>query len=73
MRVALRQQIEEVTATLDERRADYDQKIVRRKLGPSLAEYRTRRLQAALRTLEWLQRHEQLIRQRCPEMFGGEP
>lgn len=72
MRIALAQQIEEVATTLDERRSDYDQKIARRKLGVSLAEYRTRRLEAAQRTLQWLQRHEEAIRQRCPELFGGQ-
>ncbi|CAA0087024.1 Uncharacterised protein [Starkeya nomas] len=58
MRVALGQQIEEVGI------------IARRKMGPSLAEYRTRRLEAVKRTLLWLQRHEDMLRQRCPEMFG---
>ncbi|CAA0128953.1 Uncharacterised protein [Starkeya nomas] len=70
MRVALGQQIEEVGTTLDERRADYDHKIALRKMGPSLAEYRTRRLEAVKRTLLWLRRHEDVLRQRCPEMFG---
>ncbi|MCJ8142929.1 hypothetical protein MKI84_08370 [Ancylobacter sp. A5.8] len=72
MRVALAQQIEEVGTTLEERRVEYSSKIARRQLGVSLADFRVRRLTAAQRTLEWLQRNEMLIRQRCPELFGGE-
>lgn len=71
MRVVLAQQIEEVGTTLIEREADFSRQIARQKLGSSLAEYRTRRLAAAHRTLQWLQRHEVVIRERCPELFGG--
>lgn len=36
----------------------------------SQAQFCTGRHHAALRTLEWLRQHRDLIRERCPELFG---
>ncbi|MDR6952644.1 hypothetical protein J2X65_002003 [Ancylobacter sp. 3268] len=70
-RLSIGQQIEELETTRDERKVQFDQRVARRQLGMSLAQYRTDRFEAALRTLRWLERHEAMIRQRCPELAGG--
>ena len=69
--LSIGQQIEELETTREERRVQFQQRVARRLLGMSLAQYRTDRFDAALRTLRWVQRHEAMIRQRCPELLGG--
>lgn len=41
------------------------------RMPPSKLQYTADTLKASINTLEWLQRNERLIRQRCPELFGG--
>lgn len=69
-RFSLGQQVDELERELEQRAKVYPLLIAKKKLGASLADFQTQRLEAALRTLCWLNRHERLIRQRCPELFG---
>lgn len=71
-RFSLSQQVEEIERELEQRATAYPTLVARRKLGSSIAEFYIARLTAGLRTLQWLQRHERLVRQRCPELFGEE-
>lgn len=71
-RFSLRQQIEELQRERDQRASVYPRLIASRKLGASLAQYHCDRLEAAIRTLDWLQQHEAVIRERCPELFTRE-
>lgn len=40
-------------------------------LKPEATKYGIDNLNATIKSLEWLQLNERLIRQRCPELFGG--
>lgn len=40
-------------------------------MKPDEMAYRIATIDASIRTLTWVQKHQNLIRQRCPELFGG--
>lgn len=71
-RFSLAQHIEEIERELEQRARVYPALVSKRKLGASIAEYQVARMEAALASLKWLQRHERVLRQRCPELFGRE-
>jgi len=68
-RHSLAQQIDEIQRELRTRDDVYPRLVASRKLRDSHAEFQMGRLKAALKTLQWLERHLPLIRERCPELF----
>ena len=62
MSISLSQQIDEVKRELALRSEVYPRRINSGKMKQSLADYQTVRMQAVLRTLEWLQRNEAKVR-----------
>ena len=62
MSISLNQQIDEVKRELALRSEVYPRRINSGKMKQSLADYQTVRMQAVLRTLEWLQRNEGKVR-----------
>lgn len=68
-RFSLNQQIDELEREQRERRNVYARLVASGKLRQSVAEFQTERLAAAIRTLQWLEKHEQIIRERCPDLF----
>ena len=62
MSISLNQQIDEVKRELALRSEVYPRRINSGKMKQSLADYQTVRMQAVLRTLEWLQRNEAKVR-----------
>tara|TARA_R110002020_G_scaffold185003_1_gene382450 strand:+ start:1039 stop:1269 length:231 start_codon:yes stop_codon:yes gene_type:complete len=71
-RVSLPQQIEEVERELAERERVYAGLDSRDPRHRSQRAYCMQRMVAVRRTLAWLERHERVLKQRCPEMFGGD-
>lgn len=62
MKISLRQQIEEVETELTMRSHVYPRLVSQKKMRQSDATYRTARMEAALRTLKWLERHKEIIK-----------
>ena len=62
MSISLNQQIDEVKRELAKRADVYPRQVNSGKMKQSLADYQTVRMQAVLRTLEWLQRNEAKVR-----------
>lgn len=67
MTISLAQQIDELRRELLERQRVYPRLIAARKLRQAIADYQVARLQAALDTLLWLQRHEATVRRAVAE------
>ena len=65
IRVSINQQIEEVQRELDQRARVYPRLISAGKLRRSHADYQTQRMEAVLRTLEWLRDNEGEIKRRA--------
>src|SRR5580765_3413118 len=62
MTVSLNQQIDEVKRELKQRAEVYPRLVQNGKIKQSHADYQTERMQAVLKTLEWLQRNEDKVR-----------
>ena len=56
--ISLNEQIDEIKRELKQRERVYPRLIDKGKLKPSIADYQTARLQAALETLEYLRTHQ---------------
>jgi hypothetical protein len=62
MTISLNQQIDEVKRELKMRADVYPRQVNSGKLRQSLADYQIERMQAVLKTLEWLQANEHKIK-----------
>jgi len=62
MKISLNEQIDEVRRELRMRPDVYSRQVATGKLRQSVAEYQMERMEAVLRTLEWLQDNEQRIK-----------
>jgi|SoiMetStandDraft_5_1073268.scaffolds.fasta_scaffold637579_2 hypothetical protein len=62
MTVSLNQQIDEVKRELAKRDEVYPRQVQTGKLRQSIADFQVERMRAVLKTLEWLQAHEQQIK-----------
>ena len=62
MKFSLDQQIDEVKRELAQRAEVYPRLVGQHKMRESIATFRTDRLKAVLRTLEWLRLHEVKIK-----------
>ena len=62
MTVSLNQQIDEVKRELAKRYEVYPRQVQTGKLRQSIADFQVERMRAVLKTLEWLQAHEQQIK-----------
>ena len=62
MTISLNQQIDEVKRELAKRDEVYPRQVQSGKIRQSVADYQTQRMLAVLKTLEWLQAHEQQIK-----------
>lgn len=60
--VSLAQQIEEVERELELRRRVYPHQVARGQMRQSIADYHMARMQAVLRTLQWLRANEDAIK-----------
>lgn len=60
-RVSLQAQIDEVSRELTVRASEYGGRVRRGELRASAADMHIDRMRAALRTLQWVQRHQALI------------
>lgn len=71
-KISLNQQIEEVKRELDYRTRVYQRAMSKGTLKPSHAEYQTQRMEAVLKTLEWLSENEELIRTTLRNVAKGD-
>lgn len=62
MAISLNQQIDEVKRELAKRSEVYPHMVHSGKMRQSIADYQVERMQAVLKTLEWLQRNEDKVR-----------
>ena len=61
--ISLQRQIGEIETELKFRRDVFGRRVAARKMKQSEADYRIASMEAALRTLQWLQRNETKIRE----------
>jgi len=64
MKISLAQQIEEIDRELEQRQSVYQRLVSSGKLRQSIADYQVARLEAAKKSLQWLQENELTIKQR---------
>jgi len=72
MPISLNQQIEEVQRELDQRASVYPRLYAKGTLRTSIGQYQIQRMQAVFETLQWLKKHEAVIRTAIREQASDE-